>query len=102
MKEKKLNLAAVREIVGNALQKLHGYAFVIFLVFVSVLYGIIFYQINSLSNAQPSSQDISKQVKAAQLPRIDPAVVNQLQSLQDNSVNVQTLFNEARSNPFQE
>lgn len=77
------------------------YAFIIFVVFVAFLYGFLAYRINSLGNVQPSSNAVNSQVNAAQIPHIDQSVVKQLQSLQDNSVNVQTLFNQARSNPFQ-
>ena len=101
MSSKKLNVAGGRELLGVVLQKLQRYSLLVFLVFIAVLYGILIMQINSLSNTQPSSLDVNNQIKAAQLPHIDQSVVKQLQSLQDNSVNVQTLFNEARSNPFQ-
>ena len=66
-----------------------------------MLYGFVLLRINSLSNAQPSPESVTSQVKAARVPRIEQSVVNQLESLHDNSVNVQTLFNETRSNPFQ-
>ena len=82
-------------------EKARRFSFILFITFVALLYGFIVFRINSLSNAQPSPDSVSSQVKAAQGPHIDKAVVNQLESLQDNSVNVQTLFNDARSNPFQ-
>lgn len=102
MSEQKLDVASLRELFGTVVQKIHRYSLVLFLVFVGALYALIVMQIGSLSNAQPSTDDIDKQVNAAQLPRIDQSVVDQLKSLQDNSVNVQSLFNEARNNPFQE
>jgi hypothetical protein len=102
MNSKKLDLATIRQLLSDALQKVNRYSLVLFLLFVGGLYGFIILEIGSLSNAQPSSQDISQQVNAAQLPRIDKTVVKQLKSLQDNSVNVQSLFNDARNNPFQE
>lgn len=101
MNGKKLNLAVLRELLVTVLQKLQRYSLLLFLVFVGILYGLVVMQINSLTNTQPSSLDVNNQVKAAQLPHIDQSVVKQLQSLQDNSVNVQTLFNQARNNPFQ-
>jgi hypothetical protein len=58
-------------------------------------------KINSLSNVQPSSTVVTSQVKTVAIPQIDPTVVKQIQNLQDNSVSVQALFNQARTNPFQ-
>lgn len=83
------------------LSVLRRYSFMLFLVFVAVLYGLVLFRINTLQAAQPSDSAVSEHVKAAQVPHIDEAVVKQLKSLQDNSVSVQVLFNDARSNPFQ-
>lgn len=70
----------------------------IFIAFVLSLYGYLVMQTKNATNVQPSAaQDTA--VKPA--PRIDPNVVSQLKQLQDNSVSVQALFNEARTNPFQ-
>ncbi len=73
----------------------------VFLLFVALLYGFVLLRISNLSNLQPPEEAVNSQVKAAALPHIDQSVVNQLQSLQNNSVNVQALFNQARNNPFQ-
>jgi hypothetical protein len=95
----------VRELVNKLLvnvQKLRRYSIVAFLVLLAALYGSILFRINNLSNAQPSSDAVSSQVQASRVLRIDQSVVKQLQSLQDNSVSVKTLFDQARANPFQE
>jgi hypothetical protein len=65
-----------------------------------LLYGFLLLRISDLANMQPSQDSVTSQVKAARLPHIDPAVVKQLHSLQDNSVNVQSLFDQVRNNPF--
>ncbi len=82
-------------------EKLRRYSLLSFIIFVSLIYGFLLFRINSLSGQQPTEAAINKQIKAAKIPQIDKSVVKQLESLQDNSVNVQTLFNQARSNPFQ-
>ncbi|MDB5164862.1 MAG: hypothetical protein JWL89_488 [Candidatus Saccharibacteria bacterium] len=92
----------------TGLGKLHGvtrqirrYGVIIFLVFVMSLYGFIVFRIHNLSGAQPTADAINSQIQASHTPHIDQQVIKQLQSLQDNSVNVQTLFDQARNNPFQ-
>lgn len=77
------------------------YAAIMFFVLVAAVYGFVVLRINLLSNIQPSQAQIDEQVSATPVPRIDPKVAEQLEQLQDNSVNVQTLFQEARDNPFQ-
>ncbi len=83
------------------LTKVRRFSFLLFICFVALLYGFIILRIDSLSNTQPSGDSVTSQVQAAQVPHIDQSVVNQLESLNNNSVNVQALFNESRSNPFQ-
>jgi hypothetical protein len=97
----KLNTKALFDKLSDRAQQLRQYSVLAFLVVVAGIYGFVLFRINTLSSAQPTPDAVSSQVKAAQIPHIDPTVVKQLQSLQDNSVNVQTLFDQARSNPFQ-
>ena len=101
MNKQKAQLQELFNKLTGDVQKLLRYAVIGFFVFIGLLYGFLLLRINTLSNQQPSQAQISSQVKAAQIPHIDQAVVKQLQSLQDNSVSVQALFNQARSNPFQ-
>ena len=99
--KKKLDVKALLDKAKGWLQVLRRYSFVIFLIFITVLYGFVLLRVNTLNSAQPSSDAVSSQVKAAQIPRINPTLLNQLRSLQDNSVNVKALFNQARNDPFQ-
>jgi hypothetical protein len=81
--------------------KARRYSFVTFIVFVAVVYGFVLLRINSLRAAEPTPDQVSAQVRATRAPRIDENVVKQLKALEDNSVSVKALFDEARSNPFQ-
>ena len=96
-----INLDTVLDKVVEQSKIVRKYSIAIFVIFIAILYGFLLFQISSLSNSQPTSEAVSSQVKAAQIPHINQSVVNQLQTLQNNSVNVQALFNQARNNPFQ-
>lgn len=95
------NSATIITKAGIYGRKVRPYSFIIFLVFAAVLYGMVILKINELSDVQPSEEAIAKQVKSTKLPQIDEKVVAQLKALQDNSVSVQTLFTQARDNPFE-
>lgn len=97
----KIDKQLITDKTSTVVDYIHHYGFVLFLTFLACLYGFVLFRINSLSNVQPSDTAVSSQVKAAAIPKLDQNVINQLQSLQDNSVGVKALFNEARSNPFQ-
>ncbi len=78
-------------------RKYVGFVFILGLV---VIYAFLAWRISVLSNAEPSS-DATQQSVSAHIVKVDPVVLQKIQQLQDNSVNVQSLFNNARSNPFQ-
>jgi hypothetical protein len=100
MTTRKPDLKSLTAKADKLLARARHFSFVAFLLLVAVLYGFVLLRINSLSNLQPSPESVTSQVKAARVPHIDQSTVNQLESLQNNSVSVQTLFEEARSNPF--
>lgn len=94
----KLNSKTLPIELRTKLLQLKRYAVLLFAVFVLSLYGYLIMQTHKAANVQPGA---ARDVVIKRTPHIDPAVVDQLQQLQDNSVSVQALFNEARTNPFQ-
>jgi hypothetical protein len=95
-----LDINSLLPMLRQALSKVNGYRVFIFFLAASALYGYIVWRINVYSNAAPSASEISAQTSAQ--PHIDPTTVQKIQNLQDNSVSVQSLFDAARQNPFQE
>lgn len=99
----------MKEIIPNSLKlqaaelvsRVKPYSLAIFLVFVGLSYSFLLFQLKSLSSTEPSPDLVSQQVKGSAAPHIDRAIVKRIQSLQDNSVTVKTLFEQARNNPFQ-
>ena len=83
-------------------RKLQPYLTVILFLVFAVVYALTIMRINALSNPPLDSGAVADEVKASPTPRIDASAAEQLQTLKDNSVNVQTLFDEGRSSPFQE
>lgn len=75
---------------------------ILFLVLLVSVYGFIGLRIQTLANAQPDSTQVASKVSQTSKPFIDQNVVDDIRKLQDNSVTVQALFNQARQNPFRE
>lgn len=98
----KLSLKDLPAALSETLQRVKRYAVPVFLLIVVAVYGFLVFRINGMQNAQPGSVSSGQKVTPVATPRIDPKLVKQLQQLQDNSVNVKTLFDQARSNPFQD
>jgi hypothetical protein len=102
MKKKGLSIASLPQLAQIVQDKLGRYVVILFLLLIVAVYGFVLFRIGALSSAQPDSSAVAAQAKASAVPHIDPVAIKQIQNLQDNSVSVQTLFNQARSNPFQE
>lgn len=97
-----LNAKSIKSALTHAATGVRKYAsVVIFLLFMAV-YGYMIAQINSLSNPTLDQSTVAAEAKALPKLKLDEEAVKKLQSLNDNSVNVQTLFEQGRSNPFEE
>jgi Ca2+/Na+ antiporter len=101
-KASKLDAKVLTELMSSSLQQLRRYTVAFFLLLLVAVYGFVLFKVNQLIGQQPDDAAVSSQIKASATPHIDAATVTQMQALQDNSVRVQSLFDQARSNPFQE
>ena len=102
MKNAQLDLKSIKPALRGLARTLGKYySVLLFLLFMGV-YGFMVVKINSLSNPVVDDSEIAEEVKTLPTPRIDETAANKLQSLKDNSVNVQTLFEKGRTNPFKE
>lgn len=81
---------------------LNTYRVFIFFLIISVIYGFIIWRINVLAVATPTQAEVQTAQQENAAPRIKESVVEKIMGLKDNSVRVQTLFEEARNNPFSE
>ena len=81
---------------------LNAYRGFLFFLIVAGLYGFILWRINVLVVATPTDAEMQSAAEQNKTPHVNEAIVKKMQSLKDNSVNVQTLFESARNNPFSE
>jgi len=81
---------------------LKRYVVIIFLVVLCGIYGYMAYRINSLTQAEPSDAAIAEKLKASPRPRIDQQAIDKMNQLEDENIEVHTLFQQARNNPFSE
>ena len=86
--------------IQNALKQIIRFRMPLFFALLAMVYGFIAWRVSELSNVPPQSNTTSQTVPAS--PHIDQATVNKIEQLQDNSVNVKALFDQARQNPFNE
>jgi hypothetical protein len=65
-------------------------------------YAFFIVRISRLVNSEPGPEVLSKKVQTAKRIKIDQYSVDKLLQLQDEDIEVKTLFQEARNNPFTE
>jgi hypothetical protein len=99
-KDIKLNVNGIPGALKGYLSKVNAYRVFIFFLFVAGVYGYIVWRINVFSSAPADPSQEAAQT--AKQPHIDAATVEKITSLQDHSVSVQSLFDNARQNPFSE
>jgi hypothetical protein len=102
MTDLNMNIGSLSDSVRSFLPRLSKYTIVFFLLLLIAVYGFVCMRIINLHNVQPDESSVATQVQASSTPHVNPAVVNQMQALQDNSVSVQALFDQARNSPFKE
>lgn len=97
-----LSLKGLKPALSVAARKMKPFLGLFIFIILAGTYGFTVMQINSYSNPAIDDSEVIERVKASPSPRIDEAAAAKLQSLKDNSVSVQTLFEEGRENPFLE
>ena len=95
-----LNLNDITKQFKHIYSFLQRYASIIFIVSVLGIYSMLIWQIGTLSRTEPSETEVSEQLKT--VTQINQESIDKIQQLRDQNVRVQSLFKEARDNPFQE
>jgi len=64
--------------------------------------GFLVLRINTLASSEPSDDAVAEKLKTVQRPKLDQAAVDKIEQLKDQNIEVQSLFDQARQNPFSE
>lgn len=78
------------------------YRGVIFLVILLAIYGILIIKVSVFNKQEPVDSDVNAKLQTVTRPHLDQDTIDKINDLQDNSVQVKSLFNSARKNPFKE
>ena len=97
-----IDLKDISKRITPLLAKLQRYATFIFIVGFLFIYVFLVIRINLLNRQEPSDDAVSEKLKTVQRPKIDKDTLTKIQELQDQNVDVQSLFKQARDNPFSE
>ncbi|MGB4800171.1 MAG: hypothetical protein WBP03_01480 [Candidatus Saccharimonadales bacterium] len=96
-----LDTQSAKHALRGLFRSLNASRSLVFFVLLTTLYSIIVWRINVLSSATPTQAEVASAEQKVSRPKISNKTIEKLHSLEDNSVRVQALFNDARNNPFQ-
>src|SRR5271154_174170 len=97
-----INLKSLIPQLKKAGQLVLKHAIFIAIVVVVLAYSFVVWQINKLSNAEPGTDSETTALAKTIVPRIDKSDIDQIQNLENTNIQVKSLFDQARNNPFQE
>ena len=78
------------------------YAALLFILLAIAILGFLVYRIGQLASMEPSNELVSEKSGQNRPMGIDPKAVDQVKSLQSTNVEIKSLFNNSRNNPFSE
>lgn len=97
------NIDIIKSQLPRYKKLLERYAVFIFLITFLGIYIFLVQQIGKLINSEPSPQTVTEtSTKPISRLKIDKNAVSQMEQLENQNIQVQTLFSEARQNPFAE
>lgn len=77
------------------------WAVIIFIVGTALVFVFLIFRISSLSNYEPTDDQIEERLSATNAVRLDSDAVQKIEELQDRNISLESLFNNGRANPFE-
>ncbi len=98
----KPDIQTIKSQLKKYTSSIRRYSLIIFLVVITGLYGYIILGINQAYQTQPNAANTAEEIGTIKRLKIDQDSINKIKQLQDQNISVQSLFEEARQNPFAE
>jgi hypothetical protein len=77
------------------------YAVILFIVFVALVFGFLTLRIANYSNHEPTEVQIEETLSSIKTVKLDEESIEKIEELQDRNINLESLFNNGRANPFE-
>ena len=82
-------------------KRVQKYSWFAFIISVLLIYTFLVLRISQLSQAEADDAAVAEKSSTIKRLKIDEDSVEKIQQLQDQNIAVQSLFEEARDNPFE-
>lgn len=95
----------VKDIIAKLeplVKNLRHYLVLGFILAVVMAYSFLVFRINTLASQEPDEDAVTERLKTVQRPKIDEDALSKIERLEDQNIQIRTLFQDARDNPFVE
>jgi hypothetical protein len=99
---KNLDIKQLTTIVRNVLSGAQRYTSFIFIISILLIYAFLIVRISVLSQASPSEDAIAEQSNTIKRLKLDETSIVKIEQLEGQNVEVKSIFEKARDNPFQD
>lgn len=97
----KNNLKQLNKYVNILLEFVTKYSAVLFLIVFAVLAGYLVVRIGYLSRLEPTQAQIDQKIDEIKQTTIDTESVEKLEELEGRNISIEALFDNGRTNPFE-
>jgi hypothetical protein len=98
----KLDKTLILQKLAIVITFIKRFRFIIVFTVFSLMYGYVMTQVNAINTKVPTEKQIADKATTAPKTKVDPELVDKITSLEEENVQIKTIFNEARKNPFVE
>jgi predicted negative regulator of RcsB-dependent stress response len=77
------------------------YSVIIFVLSVVAIFGYMTLNIAHFANLDPSSAQLQEKTDSLTAVKLDQTSITKIKQLQDQNINIESLFDNGRANPFQ-
>jgi hypothetical protein len=98
----KLDLKIITQKIQPATTFAKKYTKFIFVILMLFIFTFLVFRINEFSRQEPTEDAVTEKLKTVQAPKLDKDIIQKINQLQDQNIQVQSLFDHARDNPFNE
>ncbi len=96
-------LAPLKKYITALVGALSKYSYIVFLLVFAGMAGFLVIRIGSLSRLEPTQLEIdTKLLEIKKQSKADEEAIEKLEALKDRDVKLETLFDNGRTNPFED
>lgn len=95
-------IANITAIFTTITKFFNRYTLLMLFLVLSTMYGFLAYRINVLTQAEPTDEVVAQKLNTVPRSKIDQTAIDKMRQLENENIEIKTLFEAARNNPFNE